>query len=153
MNAIYGMLAAPSAVNMAGRAAKAAATPFELLLQAASQATESTVAENEPVAEADDASTLQNRVARQLQQLLESLGLAAGDRVTLRIDQGSGEIQVDDHPLANDVEAAIENDSQLKAEIKRLAELDSLFDSAPFMDQELRVEVAEGQGAAALQWR
>jgi hypothetical protein len=156
MNPLYGLLAAPAAstaIDFAGRTAKAVATPFELLLQAATQSTAPTAADDSGE-QAEDASTLHDQVAQQLQELLESLGVAPGDQVTLRVDNATGEISADDHPLSDAIEAALRTDSQLQSDIRHLAEADGLFGAAAFVaDSKLQVKVAEDQRLATLAWR
>jgi hypothetical protein len=156
MNPLYGLLAAPAAstaIDFAGRTAKAAATPFELLLQAATKATEPTAASNDGDEPADESASLHNQVAQQLQQLLESLGVASRDRVTLRIDSDTGKITADDHALAGEIEAAVQGNSKLREDLRRLAQSEPLFGHSPFADSELTVELADEQGAATLSWR
>jgi len=158
MNTLFGLLAAPTAataVNAVGQTAKAAAAPFEMLLKAAMSVNESGATSDESQEADDDAGSLQDQVARQLQQLLQSLGVAAGERVSINVDTASGDITVDDaHPLAAAIEEALRSDSQLEADVRRLAEINGLFDNSPFVNEsELRIEVAEDQAAALLEWR
>src|SRR5687768_16077177 len=111
MNSLLGLLAAPTAAkvaDMAGRTAKVAATPFELLLKAAVGDAASTVDSGDANQGAEESEDLEQQVARQLQELLSSLGVGAGERVTLRIDDATGEIKVDDnHPAAAAIEEAL----------------------------------------------
>ena len=157
MNALFGLLAAPaatSALDLAGRTADAASAPFELLMQMAMKSAEPTAAVEE-LAEESETESLQQQVARQLQELLQSLGIAPGDRVTIEVDNATGDLEVgDDHPLAGPIEAALDSDAQLEENIRRLAEQDALFGAAPFAaNSKLQVEVAEEQSSALLEWR
>ncbi len=157
MNSLFGLLAAPaaaSAIDLAGRTADAAATPFELLMQMAAKAAEPTASVDDFTDDTEPES-LQQQVARQLQELLQALGLPSGDRVTLEVDNATGDVFVDDdHPLAGEIEAALRSDSQLEENVRRLAEIDGLFGAAPFAaNSKLEVEVAEDQRLADLRWR
>lgn len=157
MNSLFGLLAAPaaaSAIDLAGRTADAAATPFELLMQMAAKAAEPTAPAND-FTDKTEGQSLQEQVARQLQELLQALGMQSGDRVTIEVDNATGDLLVDDeHPLAGEIEAALRSDSQLEKNVRRLAEIDGLFGAAPFAaNSKLQVEVAEDQSLAELRWR
>jgi hypothetical protein len=157
MNGIYGLFAAPTAataVQAIGGLAEAATTPFDMLLKAAMTSNKAS-AVNEGTKALDGDEGLQEQVAGQLQQLLESLGVSAGEQVNLRVDRATGEVSVrDDHPLAGAIEESIRSNAQLVEEIRRLAEIDDVFGQAAFaVDSELRVEVAEDRAAARLEWR
>ena len=158
MNSLYGLLAAPTAataLDLAGRSAKAAATPFELLMQMAVEAAAPNSSVEESAQGGDEAQSLQEQIARQLQEMLASLGVEAGDRVTIKVDSATGDLSVSDvHPLASEIEAALASDSKLAEDVRRLAEIDGLFGAAPFAaNSKLDVEVAEDQSTALLQWR
>jgi hypothetical protein len=154
MNSLYGLAAVPTAMEFLGGAAKVAATPFELMLQAANQATEQAAGSNGSEDGTAEAATLEEQVAQQLQQLLESLGVQAGDQVTLSVSE-SGDILADHHPLANEIEAAVNDDGQLKESLTQLVANQDLFNSSPFRaNDRLEVETSEdGAGAAILEWR
>jgi len=158
MNGLYGLFAAPTAATAfeaVSGAVAAAATPFDALLKAAMSANESSAAGNEAQGDGDDNEPLQDRVARQLQELLGSLGIAAGERVRLHVDSASGDVTVaDEHPLAAAIEESLQNNAHLEADIRRLAEINGLFGHAPFAnDSELEIELSEYQDAALLEWR
>jgi hypothetical protein len=158
MNALYGLFAAPTAataIEAVSGAINAATTPFDALLKAAMSANESSAVGNEAKSDADDNEPLQDRVARQLQGLLGSLGIAAGEHVRLHVDSASGEVSVaDEHSLAAAIEEGLNNNEQLEADIRRLAEINGLFGHAPFAnDSELEIELSEDQDAALLAWR
>jgi hypothetical protein len=154
MNALFGLLAAPAAASVAeaaGRTAKLAATPFELLLNAAVGGVDASAAEIKPIDDADVPADLQDRLARELQQVLESLGAAAGDELTIRVEN-EGFI-VNGSPDAARVEEALRNDPQLAEDVRHLAEINGLFDGSPFvLGEELRVEVGESGSVATLEW-
>jgi hypothetical protein len=158
MNSLIGLLATPTAAtvaDLAGRTAKVAASPFDLLLKAAVGATDSIAPSGSAIQTPEKSEGLEEEVARQLQELLESLGVPTGDCVTLRIDDASSGVSVDDdHPSAAAIDDALRGDAELSADIRRLAEINGLFDGSPFIsNSKLRVEVAEDQSAALLDWR
>jgi hypothetical protein len=154
MNALFGLLAAPAAASVAdvaGRTVKLAATPFELLLNAAVGGVDASAAESRPVDGADGAGDLQDHVARRLQELLESVGAGPGDELTIRVDNAG--FRVDGSPDAARVEEALRNDAQLAEDLRRLAEINDLFDGSPFaLDEDLRVEVGEPGSVVRLEW-
>jgi hypothetical protein len=153
MNALFGLLAGPAAASVADAArstAKLAATPFEVLLNAAVGGAEASAAESDPVS-ADGSGDLQDRVARQLQQALESLGAVAGDELTIRVDNEG--FNVNGSPDAAGVEDALRHDAQLAEDLRRLAEINGLFDGSPFaLSEELRIEVGEPGSVVTLEW-
>jgi hypothetical protein len=152
MNPISSLLAGPT-LDFTTRTVKAVAMPFELLLKAASQSAEST-AEAGAAEESTDEQSLPQRVAQQLQQLLKSLGVQPGDRVTLGVDKGTGDVTAHDHPLAAEIEAAINGDDSLKADLQQLAKAEDVFDSSPFFGPaKVDVELAEDGESAELYWR
>jgi len=158
MNGLYGLFAAPTAataIEAVSGAINAAATPFDALLKAAMSANESSAAGNEAQQDGDDNEPLQDHVARQLQELLGSLGIEAGERVRLQVDSASGDVSVaDEHPFAAAIEESLNNNERLEADIRRLAEINGLFGHAPFgSDSELEIELSEDQDAALLAWR
>jgi hypothetical protein len=154
MNSIASLFAAApsSALDFPTQTVKAASTPFQMLLQAA-QGADAAAGSTGDQQHADEAETLQQRLARQLQELLESLGVQPGEEVTLSVSE-SGDIIADGHALANDIESAINDDARLKADLKQLTENEGLFDPSPFFnDARLEVEVADDAGSAILSWR
>jgi hypothetical protein len=158
MNSLYGLLAAPtaaSALEAAGKTAQAAATPFDMLLKLAMSAGEAESAGDASQQAADEATALEERVGRQLLGLLESLGVADGERLSFRVHSATGQVDViDDHPAAPAVAASLRANSQLEDDIRRLAELNGLWGGSPFTDEmELQVEVGEGRQSAVLEWR
>lgn len=154
MNGVTSLFAAApaGAFNFATEAAKVASTPFELLLQAAQGSDASAKAGGEEQAR-DEGATFEERLARQLQELLASLGVQPNDQVTLSVSE-TGDVLVDGHRLANDIETAINDDGGLKADLQQLIDSEALFDPSPlFGDARLEVEVAEGADVAILRWR
>ena len=153
MNPLVGLLAAPAAASVAeaaGKTAKLAAMPFELLLNAAVGAADANGAETNPVDGADGSGNLHDQVARQLQQALESLGARAGDELSIRIEDEGFSVN---GPDAARVEEGLRGDTQLAEDLRRLAEIKGLFDGSPFaLDEELRVEVGEPGSAVTLEW-
>jgi hypothetical protein len=151
MNPISSLFAGP-ALDFTTQTVKAAAMPFDLLLKAASLNAESTAAASAAEESTEDAS-LPERVAQQLQELLESLGVQPSDRVVLGVDKGTGDVTARDHPLASEIEAAINGDDALKADLQELAKVEDVFDSSPFFgDVKVDVELSE-DGDAHLNWR
>ena len=137
--------------DVAGRTAKLAATPFELLLNAAVGGAQASAAASDAVHGADGSANLQVRVARQLQQALESLGAVAGDELTIRVDNEG--LSVNGSAESARVEEALRNNAQLAEDIRRLAETNGLFDGSPFtLDEELRVEVGAPGSVVMLEW-
>ena len=151
MNPILGLFAAPSAMGLAQQTAKAAASPFDLLLQAAggSAESDSTAASGE---QQDEAPVLHEGIARQLQELFASLGVNAGDQMRLSEDEETGAIRVEGHPLAGEVEAAIADQPSLTADLQELLGT-AAGASTGLTDAELQVEAAEGHDLAILEWR
>jgi hypothetical protein len=151
MNPILGLLSAPSALGLAQQTAKAAAPPFDLLLQAARDAagSESTGAD---LQEKQDEATAFDNLALQLQDLLSSLGVGAGEKMRLTADGETGKIRVDGHELAGSVEAAIANDPGLAANLQDVL-ASAVGADAGLNDAELQVEAAEDQQPAILEWR
>jgi hypothetical protein len=158
MNSLFGLFAAPTvatgALDLAGQAADAASAPFELLMEMAMQDADASAGVEALGQEDEEAQSLDQQVAEQLQALLESLGVQSDDRVTIEVDNATGELSVlDDHPLAGEIEAALHGDAQLAGNIRRLAARDGLFGAAPFAaNSRLEVELAEEQGAPQLTW-
>ena len=151
MNAISSLLAGP-ALDLTTRTVKAATVPFEVLLKAASQTAEST-AESGTTDEPTEKLSLPERVAQKLQELLQSLGVQPGDRVILGIDKRTGDVTAHDHPLAAEIEAAINGDDALKADLQQLAKAEDVFDPSPFFgDAKVDIELSE-DGDAQLNWR
>jgi hypothetical protein len=152
MNAISSLLAGPT-LDFTTRTVKAAAMPFELLLKAASQSAEST-AEAGAAEKSTEEASLPERVAQQLQELLESLGVQPGDRVVLGVDKGTGDVTAHDHPLAAEIAAAINGDEHLKADLQQLAKAEDVFDPSPFFgDAKVDVELSDDGDGADLTWR
>jgi hypothetical protein len=152
MNALSPLLAGPT-LDFATRTVKAAAMPFELLLKAASQGVESTAEAGAAEPSADEQS-LPERVAQQLQELLESLGVQPGDRVVLGVDKGTGDVTAQDHPLAAEIEAAINGHGSLRTDLQELAKSEDVFDTSPFFAAtKVDVELSDDGGGASLFWR
>jgi hypothetical protein len=158
MNSLFGLFAAPTvatgALDLAGQAADAASAPFELLMEMAikdADASSSVDAINE---EDEEAKSLDQQVAEQLQALLESLGVKSDERVTIEVENPSGDLSVSkDHPLAGEIEASLRSDQQLSGNIRRLAQRDAFFGAAPFAaNSKLDVEF-EGGSQVRLDWR
>jgi hypothetical protein len=158
MNSLFGLLAAPSvattAFDVAGQTADAASAPFELLMEMAMKDADATAGVEALGQEEDEAKSLEQQVAEQLQALLESLGVKSDDRVTIEVDNAAGELSVlDEHPLAGEIEAALHADARLEGNIRRLAAKDGLFGAAPFAaNSRLEVELADDQGMPQLTW-
>jgi hypothetical protein len=151
MNPIFGLFAAPAAAGLVQDTAKAAASPFDFLLKAACGADETDATAGD-ADQQDEPGGLQEGIARQLQQLLASLGVNAGEEVRLRAEGESGQIQVDGHSLAGEVEDAIANEPSLAADIQELL-ASAANASGGLMDAELQVEAAADQELAILKWR
>jgi hypothetical protein len=137
MNSLFGLLAAPSAATAAldavGQTADAASAPFELLMEMAMQDADASAGVDALGQEDEEAKSLDQQVAEQLQALLESLGVQSDDRVTIEVENPSGDLTVAaDHPLASEIEAALRSDDQLSGDIRRLAARDTFFGAAPF---------------------
>ncbi|MBA3481048.1 MAG: hypothetical protein H0T51_04440, partial [Pirellulales bacterium] len=149
MNSLFGLLAAPSAATTAldavGQTADAASAPFELLMEMAMQNVDASAGVEALGQEDEEAESLEQQLAEQLQALLESLGVQSDDRVTIEVDNATGDLSVaGDHPLAAEIEAALHGAAQLEGNIRRLAARDGLFGAAPFAaNSRLEVELAE----------
>ena len=151
MNPISALMAGPT-LDFTTRTVKAAAMPFEMLLKAASQSAEST-AKVGAAAESTEEASLPERVGQQLQELLQSLGVQPGDRVVLGVDKGSGDVSAQDHPLAAEIEAAINGDATLKADLQALAKAEDVFEPSPFFgDAKVEVTASEEGDRAVLNW-
>jgi hypothetical protein len=101
---------------------------------------------------AQEATSLQERLSRQLQELLTAVGAEPDEEASIRFDEITGEIQVDGHHSATAIEGAIKSNPQLIADLQRLAELQSQFDpSVSPTDWELEARVTAGD-AALLRW-
>ena len=159
MNSLFGLLAAPSAatgaLELAGQAADVASAPFELLMETAMKDADASSGVDALSQEDEEAKSLDQQVAEQLQALLESLGVKSDERVTIEVENPSGDLTVAaDHPLAGEIEASLRNDEQLSGNIRRLAPRDAFFGAAPFAaNSKLDVEVVEDQAVASMDWR
>jgi hypothetical protein len=156
MNTLFGLAAVPKAANVAANATSSAlgalTQPFGRFFQAAVEESDG-AASAAAEAAAAEAATLHERIAQQLQELLASLGAGPDEEVAIRFDEFMGELHVDGHHSASAVESALRRDSQLLADLQRLAELQSEFDpSVSAADWELRARVSES-GGAQLRWR
>jgi hypothetical protein len=156
MNTLFGIAAAPTAaraaVNATSGAINAFTQPFGKFFQAAVDEGEG-AAGAESAAKAQEAASLQDRLARQLQELLTAVGAESDEEASIRFDEITGEIQVDGHHSASAIEAAIKSNPQLITDLQRLAELQSQFDpSVSPTDWEIDARVTES-GAALLSWR
>ena len=156
MNALFGLAAAPKAANMAANATNNAlgafTRPFGQFFQSAVKEGDSSASAASASA-AHEAASLEARISRQLQELLTSLGAEPDEEAAIRFDEITGEINVDGHHSAPAIEAALRNDSQLMADLQRLAKLQSEFDpSVSATDWELQARVTES-GGAQLRWR
>jgi hypothetical protein len=105
--------------------------------------------------EDEETKSLDQQVAEQLQELFQALGVKSEERITIEVENPSGNLSVSkDHPLAGEIEASLRSDQQLSGNIRRLAERDAFFGAAPFAaNSKLDVEVAEDQIAPQLTWR
>ncbi|MBL9163303.1 MAG: hypothetical protein JNL18_11255 [Planctomycetaceae bacterium] len=156
MNALFGLAAAPKAANIAVNGASNAlgafSRPFGQFFQAAVEEGDAS-ASAASAAAANEAASLHERISRQLQELLTSLGAEPDEEAAIRFDEITGEINVDGHHSAPAIEAALRNDAQLMADLQRLAKLQSEFDpSVSPTDWELEARVTEN-GGAQLRWR
>ena len=155
MNTLFGIAAAPtaarSAVDATNSALNAFAQPFGKFFQAAGEA--DATASADAARNAHEASSLEDRIARQLQELLASIGAEADEEALIRFDEYTGDLHVDGHHSASAIEGAIKGEPQLMADLQRLATLHSEFDpSVSPNDWELEARVTEGS-AALLRWR
>jgi hypothetical protein len=144
---LLGPLSGPlagSAGAVAGTIASAATRPFASFLGAA---------ENDAAGDSPTTPDLESDVAGKLQKLLKSVGVPAGERVTLYIDKKTGAINVDDdQPLAADIEAALRADSELAGNLRRLAKVNDVFHSSSLIAQsEVEATVGDDE-TASLRW-
>jgi predicted RNA-binding protein Jag len=156
MNALFGLAAAPKAANAAVNATNNAlgtfTRPFGQFFQSAVEEGDSSASAASASA-AHEATSLEARISRQLQELLTSLGAEPDEEAAIRFDETTGEINVDGHHSAPAIEAVLKNDGQLMADLQRLAKLQSEFDpSVSPTDWELQARVTES-GGAQLRWR
>jgi len=156
MNALFGLAAAPKAAQVATNATNNAlgafTRPFGQFFQAAVDEGDASASAASASA-AHEAAALEERISRQLQELLTSLGAEADEEAAIRFDEVTGEINVDGHHSASAIEAALRNDPQLMTDLQRLAALQSEFDpSVSPTDWELNARVTES-GRALLSWR
>jgi hypothetical protein len=156
MNALFGLAAAPkaanAAVNATNNALGAFTRPFGQFFQSAVEEGDSSASAASASA-AHEATSLEARISRQLQELLTSLGAEPDEEAAIRFDETTCEINVDGHHSAPAIEAALKNDGQLMADLQRLAKLQSEFDpSVSPTDWELQARVTES-GGAQLRWR
>jgi hypothetical protein len=154
MNALFG-LAAPKAAQVATNATSNAlgafTRPFGQFFQAAVEEGDASAGAASASA-AHEASSLEDLISRRLQELLNSLGAEADEEALIRFDEITGEIHVDGHLSSPAIEAALKNDPQLMADLKRLATLQSEFDpSVSPADWELQARVTESR-RAELRW-
>jgi hypothetical protein len=158
MNSLFSVFAAPAAANgavqLAGQAADAATAPFELLMEMAMKDADATAGADALTQETEEVQALDQQVADALQSLLTSLGVKDDDRVTIEVENPSGDIKVAaDHPLSGEIEAAIRSDGQLSGKLRRLAERDTFYGSVPFAaNSKLDVEF-EGDVLVRMDWR
>ena len=156
MNSLFGLAALPAAgaaANAFNGATSAMTRPFGKFFQEA-------VEQSDPTADAEsdalmaEANSLQDRLARQLQALLTSLGVAADEEASIRFDQTTGQVMVDGHHASSAIQSAIQSDPQMLADMQRLAELHSQFDPNVSTEQwELQARVMENERSALLRWR
>lgn len=156
MNSLFGLAALPAAgaaANAVNGATNAITRPFGKFFQEA-------VEQTDPAADAQsdavmaEANSLQDRLARQLQELLTSLGVGAEEEASIRFDETTGQVMVDGHHASSAIQSAIQNDPQLIADMQRLAELHSQFDPNVSTEHwELQARVAENERSALLRWR
>lgn len=156
MNTLFGIAAAPTAaratLNATNNALSAFTQPFGKFFQAAVAEGESS-ASAESAAAAQEASSLEQRLSKQLQDLLVAIGAETDEEASIRFDETTGELNVDGHHSASAIEAAIKGNPQLLTDMQRLAELHSQFDpSVKPGDWELQARVTDS-GAATLRWR
>lgn len=156
MSSLLGLLAAPAAfgaVNAVQQTAKVAASPFDALLRSAmgpDHAPSATAA----AACGDEADSLEQQIAQRLQELLTSIEVQPGERMTLEVDDWTGDISVlGNAPNAAAIEEVIASDRELISAIKQLAHIEGRFDGSPFKSKSsLAVEVGGNGEAAKLQW-
>src|SRR5688572_18097870 len=119
MNTLFGIAAAPtaarSALDATNRALSALSQPFGKFSQAAGEA--DATASADATRNAHEASSLEDRIARQLQELLASIGAEADEEALIRFDEYTGEFHVDGHHSASAIKAAIKGDPQLMADL------------------------------------
>lgn len=155
MNSLFGLAALPAAgaaANAASGITTAITRPFGHFFQDAAEQATAVNAESEGAMA--EANSLQDRLARQLQDLLTSLGVGPEEEVSIRFDESTGQVLVDGHHASTAIQTAIQNDPQLIADMQRLAELHSQFDPNVSTEQwELEARVVENGGAAMLRWR
>jgi hypothetical protein len=155
MNALFGLAAAPTAASTATHglqnALGALSRPFGSFFQTAVDQSDST-ASADAQASAAEASSLEQRISKQLQELFASVGVQADEEATIRFDDVTGLLRVDGHHSATAIEAAIKSNPQLMDDLQRLAELQSQFDPglSP-TDWELQTRMTDA--GATLQWR
>jgi hypothetical protein len=145
---LFGPLAKPLAASLgaaAGEAASAATRPFASFLGAAQC--------DAPARDSEATPSLEDKVAGKLQKLLKSVGVSAGERVTLHVDKKTGAIKVDDdQPLAADIEAALRDDKELAGDLRRLAKVKDIFHSSPLIAKS-EVEATVGEDSSiGLRW-
>jgi hypothetical protein len=145
---LLGPLATPLAASVgavAGEAASAVTTPFASFLGAAQN--------DAAIDGSDETSSLEEDVTARLQKIFTSVGVPAGERVTLHIDKQTGAIHINgDQPLAADLEAALRGDKKLASGLGRLAKVKDIFHSSPLIaDSEVEAAVTE-DGSVALHW-
>jgi hypothetical protein len=155
MNTLFGIAAAPtaarSAVDATNSALGALTQPFGKFFQAAGEA--NSTASADAARNAEEASSLEARIARQLQELLVALGAEPDEETFIRFDEYTGSLHVDGHHSASSIEAAIKGNPQLVTDLQRLATLHSEFDpSVSPTDWELEARVTEGD-SVLLRWR
>lgn len=155
MNSLFGLAALPAAgaaANVASGIGSAITRPFGYFFQEASEQATAVNAESEDAMA--EASSLQDRLGRQLQELLSSLGVGPKEEASIRFDDTTGQVLVDGHHASTAIQSAIQNDPQLIADLQRLAELHSQFDpNVSSQRWELEAQVAENQRSALLRWR
>ncbi|WP_428308196.1 hypothetical protein [Lacipirellula sp.] len=155
MNALFGIAAAPTAASTATHGIQSAlgalSRPFGSFFQTAVDQSDST-ASADAKASAAEATSLEQRVSKQLQELFASVGVQADEEASIRFDETTGLLRVDGHHSATAIEAAIKSNPQLMDDLQRLAELQSQFDPGVSpADWELQARMTDA--GATLQWR
>lgn len=145
---------AATALDLGSKTIAAATKPFELILHAATQDADHADGAAAANDETDATTDVDQRVAEQLQELFQSLGLESGDRIELRIDRASGEIAVRGyHPAAAAIDDAIRQRPELAEDLRHIAELTEQFnDGFASVETELTVEVGGEGETAVLEW-
>lgn len=157
MNALFGILAAPSAahaVDLVHHTAKAVASPFDALLKTALGVEEPLRGAPAGIAAHGDDASATPAIAAKFQELLTSLGMRAGESITLEVDEWTGDLTAEPNsPYAEQLEQALAGQPALAASIFDLGRAEGRLDGSPFKSKShLRIEVVQDGAAAELDW-